>query len=110
VHDLADLAMKGKREARRHLEKTAMHLGVAIRGLAHGLSPEVIVVGGQITEAWPVIKPVLRRELHSGYLIEGLSMPELRRATVERPALFGAVPTALRSVFKTRTSGLLLEQ
>jgi predicted NBD/HSP70 family sugar kinase len=102
VHDIAGLAMSGNKEARWQLEKTAAYLGTAIRGLAHGLSPEVIVVGGQITEAWSLIEPVLRRELQSGYLIEGLSLPQLRRATVERPQLFGAVPIALRSILKTR--------
>ncbi|MBV9039299.1 MAG: ROK family transcriptional regulator [Acidobacteriaceae bacterium] len=102
VHDIAGLAMSGNQEARQQLEKTATYLGIAIRGLAHGLSPEVIVVGGQITEAWPLVEPVLRRELQSGYLIEGLSLPQLRRATVERPPLFGAVPIALRSILKNR--------
>lgn len=102
VHDIVGLAMGGNGEARWELEKTAAYLGIAIRGLAHGLSPEVIVVGGQITEAWPLIEPVLRRELHSGYLIEGLSLPQLRRATVERPPLFGAIPIALRNILKNR--------
>lgn len=102
VHDIVGLAMSGNKEARRQLEKTAAYLGTAIRGLAHGLSPGVIVVGGQITEAWSLVEPVLRRELQSGYLIEGLSLPQLRRATVERPPLFGAVPIALRSILKNR--------
>jgi predicted NBD/HSP70 family sugar kinase len=102
VHDIAGLAMSGNREACRQLEKTAAYLGTALRGLAHGLSPEVIVVGGHITEAWSLVEPVLRRELQSGYLIEGLSLPQLRRATVERPALFGAVPIALRSILMNR--------
>ena len=102
VHDLVGLAMNGNEEACRQLCKTATYIGAALRGLAHGLSPEVIVVGGQITEAWSLIEPVLRRELQSGYLIEGLSLPQLRRATVERPPLFGAVPIALRSILKNR--------
>jgi predicted NBD/HSP70 family sugar kinase len=102
VHDIAGLAMSGNREACRQLERTAAYLGSAIRGLAHGLSPEIIVVGGEITEAWSLIEPVLQRELQSGYLIAGLSLPQLRRATVERPPLFGAVPIALRSVLKNR--------
>jgi predicted NBD/HSP70 family sugar kinase len=104
VHDLVDLALTGNEKARQQLLVTASLIGRGIRGLAQGLSPEVIVVGGQITEAWPLIKSVLEHEVHSGYLIKGLSMPHLRRASVESPSLFGAIPLALRSMFRSKTS------
>jgi predicted NBD/HSP70 family sugar kinase len=98
VHDIASRAMNGEAAAIRQINETATYLGRGIRGLAQGLTPEVIVIGGDITEAWPLIEPTLKRELQSGYLIEGLSLPNLRRASVENPSLLGAIPLALRSV------------
>lgn len=107
IHDMVGLAMSGGKEARQQLLYTATLLGRGIRGLAQGLSPEVIVVGGQITEAWSLIEPVLKDELHSGYLIQGLSLPEIRRASVESPSMFGAIPLALRSIFRNNKSKAL---
>ncbi|MDQ2844499.1 MAG: ROK family transcriptional regulator [Acidobacteriota bacterium] len=100
VHDIIALAVNGESSAVRQIRETATLLGRGIRGLAQGLTPEVIVVGGEITEAWPLIESTLKEELRSGYLIEGLSLPQLRRASTENPSLFGAIPLALRSVLK----------
>jgi predicted NBD/HSP70 family sugar kinase len=100
VHDIVGLALGGESGAIQQINDTAALLGRGIRGLAQGLTPEVIIVGGEIAEAWSLVEPVLKGELRSGYLIEGLSLPRLRRASVENPSLFGAIPLALRSVLK----------
>ena len=97
MRDIVIQALNGEAAAVRQIEETATYLGRGIRGLAQGLTPEVIVLGGEITEAWPLIEATLRRELQSGYLIEGLSLPLLRRASVQNPGLMGAIPLALRS-------------
>jgi predicted NBD/HSP70 family sugar kinase len=81
---------------------TASYIGRGIKGLAHGLAPEVIVIGGQITAAWSIIEPILLNELQGEYLVPGVSRPQLRPATVEHPAFFGAFPVALRSVLHKR--------
>jgi len=70
--------------------------------LAHGLAPEVIVIGGQITAAWSIIEPILLHELQGEYLVPGISLPQLRCASVEQPPFFGAFPVALRSVLHKR--------
>jgi predicted NBD/HSP70 family sugar kinase len=102
VRDLVAFASQGDKAAHEQLLRTACLLGRGIRGLAQGLAPEVIVLGGEITEAWPLLEPTLRRELRSGYLIEGVSEPELRRASVDRPGMFGTIPLCLRSMFQNR--------
>ena len=102
VHDLVSLALNGDKDATQHILKTGTLIGRGLRGLAHGLAPEVIVIGGAITEAWPLIEPVLKKELKSGYLIEGMSLPQLRRASVESPSVFGGVPLALRTILRTK--------
>ncbi len=102
LQDLIALAQAGDGCARRELLTTASLLGRGIRGLAHGLAPDTIVIGGQIASAWTLIEPALQHEMRSKYFITGISQPILRPATVEQPSLFGAIPVALRSVLHPR--------
>lgn len=98
LQDIIALAQAGDACARRELLATASLLGRVIRGLAHGIAPDAIVIGGQIANAWTLIEPVLQEEMQSQYFLSGISQPTLRPATVEQPSLFGAIPLALRSV------------
>jgi predicted NBD/HSP70 family sugar kinase len=102
VHDVIALAHAGDPDARQALLETASCLGQGMRGLAQGLAPEVIVVGGEITRLWNLIEPVLDREIQSGYLIPGVSRPQVRRASVDQPSLLGAISIALRGILKRR--------
>lgn len=99
MRDLVLLAISGDAEAAGAIVTSASFIGRALRGLAHGLAPEVIVIGGEIAEAWSLIEPVIERELKSGYLLEGVSLPKLRRASVPDPSIFGGIPLALRTIF-----------
>ena len=102
VHDLAGLARSGDGCACRELLKTASFIGRGIKGLAQGLAPEIIVIGGQITAAWNMIEPVIANELQSEYFVTGISRPEVRPASVEQPSFYGAFPVALRSILHKR--------
>jgi predicted NBD/HSP70 family sugar kinase len=98
LHDLIALAQAGDETARGALITSASHTGRAIKGLAHGLAPDVVVIGGQIADAWSIIEPHLLKELQGEYLLADISCPQLRPASVENPAFFGTFPVALRSV------------
>ena len=102
LQDLISLAQSGDHAAQRELAATASYIGRGIKGLAHGLAPEVIVIGGQIASAWPVIEPILLHELAGEYLVPGISCPQLRPASVENPPFFGAFPVALRAALHKR--------
>jgi predicted NBD/HSP70 family sugar kinase len=102
VNDLIALAQSGDTRAREALTVTARYIGRALKGLAHGLAPEVVVVGGQIANGWSIIEPILLGELEGEYLLPGISCPQLRPATVEHPPFFGAFPVALRSILHKR--------
>lgn len=105
MHDVVSLAIGGDQPAIDQITRTAQFIGRALRGLAHGLAPEVIVIGGQITEAWSLIEPVLASELRSGYLLDGVSLPAIRRASVQDPSIFGGIPLALRTIFSAQFRG-----
>jgi predicted NBD/HSP70 family sugar kinase len=98
INELIALAQAGDETAQRALISTASYTGRAIKGLSHGLAPDVVVIGGQIATVWPLIEPHISNELQGEYLVPDISCPRLRPASVENPAFFGAFPVALRSV------------
>ena len=70
------------------LKITAEYLGEGISNLAHGIYPETVVIGGNITSAWPIIEPIIKNDLRSATS----SRPTRSRsdaASVEGPASTG---------------------
>jgi predicted NBD/HSP70 family sugar kinase len=60
---LLQMAEEGDRHALDALEKQATWLGRGLRLITAALSPEVILISGEITTAWPRIGPVVQQEL-----------------------------------------------
>lgn len=102
VRDLIVLAETGDEAAKHELITSASYTGRAIKGLSHGLAPEVVVIGGEIAAGWSIIEPHLLNELQGEYLLPDISRPRLRPASVENPPFFGAFPVALRSILHRR--------
>jgi predicted NBD/HSP70 family sugar kinase len=99
ITDIISQANHGEEKAIAALRATAEYLGEGIASLAHGLSPEIIVVGGDISTAWNLIAPVIKERVKSRYLIPSIAKIDIRPASVQRPSLFGAVPIALQNFF-----------
>jgi len=100
LNDLIALANKNDEMALQSLKITAEYLGEGISNLVHGLYPETVVIGGNITAAWSIIEPIIKKRIHSRYIVA----PEkiiIRPASVQRPSLFGAIPIALQNCFQT---------
>jgi predicted NBD/HSP70 family sugar kinase len=98
--DLIRLAQAGDAAAMNALALSATFSGRAIKGLSHGLAPDVVVIGGQITAGWPLIAPFISNELQGEYLLNDISRPQLRAASVENPAFLGAFSVGLRTVLQ----------
>lgn len=96
LNDLIALANKNDEMALQSIKITAEYLGEGISNLAHGLYPEAIVIGGNITAAWSLIEPVIKERLHSRYIVSPEQI-KIRPASVQRPSLFGAIPIALQN-------------
>jgi predicted NBD/HSP70 family sugar kinase len=99
VSDLITLAKQGDTAAVESLQTTARYLGQGIANLAHGLSPEVVVIGGEITGAWPMISPIISEYVKSNYIVPPISF-NIRPSSVQHPSLFGAIPIALQHCFR----------
>jgi predicted NBD/HSP70 family sugar kinase len=56
---LLDLAGEGDRHAADALDRMARYLGMGLAGLVTGLSPEVIVIVGEVTKAWDRVGPIV---------------------------------------------------
>lgn len=98
--ELIALANKGEKMALESLKITAEYLGEGIANLAHGLYPETVVIGGNITSAWPIIEPIIKERVKSRYIVSPDQII-IRPASVQRPSLYGAIPIALQNCFQT---------
>jgi predicted NBD/HSP70 family sugar kinase len=99
ITDIISNANKGEEKAVAALTATAEYLGEGIANLAHGLSPEIIVVGGDISTAWGMIGPIINDRVKSRYIIPEVARIDIRPGSVQRPSLFGAIPIALQHFF-----------
>ena len=86
--------------ALQSLKITAEYLGEGISNLVHGLYPETVVIGGNITAAWSLIEPIIKKRIQSRYIVSPEKIT-VRPASVQRPSLFGANPIALQNCFQS---------
>ncbi len=98
--EIISLANKGDEMALESLKITAEYLGEGISNLVHGIFPEAVVIGGDITGAWSILEPIIRERLSSKYVINPDKIV-VRPASVRRPSLFGAIPIALQNYFRS---------
>ncbi|WP_044934855.1 ROK family transcriptional regulator [Pseudacidobacterium ailaaui] len=62
-HELLSLAEEGNTRAIDALSKQARYLGKGLRTVIAGLSPEVILVAGDVTSAWARFAPLVEAEI-----------------------------------------------
>jgi predicted NBD/HSP70 family sugar kinase len=61
--ELIELVRAGDPAATAAFERQARAIGHGLRAVEAGLAPEVIVVAGIITDAWPLYRPIVEEEL-----------------------------------------------
>lgn len=99
LNELISLANKNDEMAVQSLKITAEYLGEGISNLVHGIYPETVVIGGNITAAWSLIEPIIKKRIRSRYILSPEQVT-VRPASVQRPSLFGAIPIALQNCFQ----------
>ena len=103
IDDVISRARSGERRAINALEETARHLGGGLSVIINTLNPAQIFVGGEITEAWeqlePVMTSVIRERALTALAAEtplvpepASSFPRLRGATALVAAPLFAAP------------------
>lgn len=96
---LVDRALAGEVPAKQALVETAHYLGIGISNLVVGFSPEVVVVGGEIARAWPLIEGKLGETIERS-VRRGLPSARILASTLgKEPTLMGALSLVLASKF-----------
>jgi predicted NBD/HSP70 family sugar kinase len=96
--DVLRLAESGDRRALEALEQQARYLGIGLAGLATGLSPDVIVIVGEVTGMWDHVGPIVMAE------VKKLVLPQCTTRIVPtdratQPRLRGAVALVVQAHF-----------
>ena len=96
---LIELALKGEGTARAALKETAQYLGIGIGNLIQGLAPEVVILGGPIVRAWPLIAEDLKASVGQS-ICRGLPSTQIMASSLgAEPTLMGALSLVLASKF-----------
>ena len=96
---LIDRALAGESTATQVLSESARYLGIGISNLILGFSPEVVVVGGRIARAWPLIESALRETMERS-IRRNLPSARILASTLDKePALMGSLSLVLASKF-----------
>jgi predicted NBD/HSP70 family sugar kinase len=96
--DLIRLAQAGDTRAGEALDRMAHYLGIGLAGLATGLSPEVMVIVGEVTSAWDRVGPIITET------VKLRSLPHVSTRIVPtdpatQPRLRGAVTLVVQQHF-----------
>ncbi|HEY6244977.1 MAG TPA: ROK family transcriptional regulator [Pyrinomonadaceae bacterium] len=97
---LIDNAFNGDKAARESLVETAHYLGLGISNLTKGLSPEAVIVAGQIARAWPLVADELHTAISHNSICRGLPSATTFASTLgEDTRLLGALSLVLAGKF-----------
>jgi predicted NBD/HSP70 family sugar kinase/predicted transcriptional regulator len=98
--ELIDCALGGDEVACSVFLETGHYLGIGISNIIKGLSPEAVIVGGHIAQAWPLIAGELKKAVEKNSIYQGLRNARIIPSTLgEAPTLMGALSLVLSSKF-----------
>ena len=100
ITDVLARAADGDAKARRALEETARFLGRGLAVIVNTLNPAQIFVGGEITEAWEQLAPVMRAMIRERALTSlAAATPILPEPASNYPRLRGATALVAAPIF-----------
>ena len=101
---LIDRALAGDAAARTAIVNTAKYVSIGISNLIVGFSPELVVVGGSIARAWPLVAEVFG-EIVERSVRRGLPTARIIASTLgEQTTLMGALSLVLANKFAYASS------
>ncbi|HEX8889226.1 MAG TPA: ROK family protein [Pyrinomonadaceae bacterium] len=101
---LIDRALAGDAAARTAIVNTAKYVSIGISNLIVGFSPELVVVGGSIARAWPLVAEVFGETVERS-VRRGLPTARIIASTLgEQTTLMGALSLVLANKFAYASS------
>ena len=102
---LIEKAFAHDEAATEALLETAYYLGLGIANLTKGLSPEAVILAGDIARAWPLIAGELRSTLAANTICSGLPLAPVIASTLgDDTRLLGALSLVLARKFSSVVS------
>ena len=96
---IISLAEQGEKQAIESLRESAKFLGIGIANLIVGLSPQAVIISGEIIKAWDIIKDEILAVAERG-IIRDLPHPAIMASTLgDNPTLIGALSLVLARKF-----------
>lgn len=100
VRQIVEWAAAGDPAATETLQETARYLGIGLSNIVWGLDADTIVIDGAITQAWPIIEPILCGELPDQRELWGSRNVLVRPSALGGDAsLIGAATLNLNRIF-----------
>ncbi len=100
LSDIIMSARAGDAHAREALLISAHYLGLGIANIVRTFDPEVIVIGGVITQAWDLISPeIMQTVQRRGFLGTQRNTTILPTSLSASPPLLGAAALSIRKIF-----------
>jgi N-acetylglucosamine repressor len=96
---LVDRALGGEDAARTAFTEAASYLGIGISNLISGLSPEAIIIGGQVVRAWPLMADEVNRVVEENCCLVQTPARIIASTLGEQPKLMGALSLILAGKF-----------
>jgi predicted NBD/HSP70 family sugar kinase len=98
-------ALRGNPTALAALTANAHSLSLGILGLVHGLAPQAIIVGGQVVQAWNLIRPIINETVRSRTYNPFLAEVDILPSSVPfPPSLLGAVAIAISNMLERQVT------
>jgi predicted NBD/HSP70 family sugar kinase len=83
VRMICHRAMNGETAAQTAIQETCKYLGIGVSNVVWGLDADTVIIHSVITEAWPLVAPVILDQFPEA------SPTVTRQGLVLRPSLFG---------------------
>jgi predicted NBD/HSP70 family sugar kinase len=100
MRNLVALAKTGDNMAIKAIQETGRYLGIGISNIINGIDPEVIVLGGIITQAWDIIYPKIIQEIKDRVFFSiKKNVQVIPTSLKERTSLVGALTLVIREIF-----------
>jgi predicted NBD/HSP70 family sugar kinase len=98
--DLIARALNGEPAAKFALIETSRYIGLGVSNMMKGLSPEAVIIGGNIAKAWPLIGDEIKRAVdHNSLCVGSPSVTIIPSTLGDNPRLMGALSLVLASKF-----------
>ncbi|MBW8190462.1 ROK family transcriptional regulator [Neiella marina] len=110
VSTVCDAANQGDELAIRVLTDVAENLAKALATTINLLNPQEIVIGGHITEAWGVIKPVLEATLQRQTMASFIKDLPIEASKIERHSLLAPFALIRRALNKGHLLQYMIDQ